>query len=152
MKASGSKRSSSATDASQAAAAALLGLANLRGKKGHNARLRAAGPSGEVEVVLPPGAFEIVLDALALLSSGHGARVIPVEAELTTQEAAELLNVSRPFLVALLDDGRIPHRRVGSHRRVRSADVLAYKSKDEARRRRVLDELTSEAEKHGLGY
>lgn len=151
MKASSSKRSSSAKDAGQAEAA-LHALTRLRGKKGLHARVRSAGQGGEVEAVLPREAFEILLDALALMANGRPARVIPVEAELTTQEAAELLNVSRPFLVGLLDDGKIPHRLVGSHRRVLAVDVLAYKAKEEARRRSILDELTAEAEKHGLGY
>ena len=68
------------------------------------------------------------------------------------KEAADLLNVSRPHLVKLLEDGKMPSRKVGAHRRVRAEDVLAYNQADEARRKAVLDELTAEAEKHGLGY
>jgi excisionase family DNA binding protein len=94
----------------------------------------------------------LFLEVLGQLANGNAVTILPVHAELTTQQAAELLNVSRPYVVSLLEEQVIPYRKVGSHRRLRAADVLAYKHRDEARRKQVLDELTADAQKHDLGY
>ena len=115
-------------------------------------QLVADDPSGQTQVIVPAVAFRFFVDILAELANGNAVTVAPVHAELTTQQAADLLNVSRPCLIGLLEDGRIPHRRVGNRRKILLADLLAHKRRDDEARERILDELTREAETLGLGY
>jgi excisionase family DNA binding protein len=91
--------------------------------------------------VLPRPAVTLLAQILAQLSERRGVSVIPSEAELTTQQAADLLGVSRPYLVGLLDSGEIEHRKVGRHRRIALSDLLAYKRADDEDRRKSADEL-----------
>ncbi|MFB6393912.1 helix-turn-helix domain-containing protein [Polymorphospora lycopeni] len=105
--------------------------------------------NGEV-VVVPRAAVELFAQILAHMAAGHGVTVVPEHAELTTQQAATLLNVSRPYLIGLLDAGEIDYRRVGKHRRVRAASLLAYQRRDDRRRRAAADELAELTEEMGL--
>ena len=115
-------------------------------------QVRPDGEGRPISATVPREAFELFLEILGQMANGNAVTIVPVHAELTTQQAADLLNVSRPFLVGLLDEAKIPSRKVGSHRRVKAADLVAYQQRDEAERKKTLDELTAEAEKHGLGY
>ncbi|MBE7482177.1 MAG: helix-turn-helix domain-containing protein [Polyangiaceae bacterium] len=138
------------SEQAQVAVRALSGV--LRRKSSRTIRVRPEGAKEEVSVSVPREAFELFLDILAQMANGNAVSIVPVHAELTTQQAADMLNVSRPFLVGLLDEGKIAFRMVGTHRRVKVADLLTYKQKDSKYRKAVLDELTAEAQKHGLGY
>ncbi len=101
---------------------------------------------GQAEaVVLTRELTEALRALLAPLAQGKMVRVVPLEAELTTQEAAEILGVSRPHLIRLLESGKIPYRKVGTHRRIRVEDLLAYREKAQAQGQAILDELVAEA-------
>jgi excisionase family DNA binding protein len=104
------------------------------------------------EVELPEKAVALLAEILDLMARGNAATLIPVHAEMTTQEAADFLHVSRPFLVGILETGQIPFRKVGTRRRVRFQDVLTYKQSIDAQREQALDALTAQAQELGMGY
>jgi excisionase family DNA binding protein len=113
-------------------------------------RVRDAGQEETLE--LPAGAVKLLMAILEDMAAGRAVTLVPRNAELTTQEAADFLNVSRPFFIQLLEQRKIPFRLVGTHRRVRFEDVLQYKEDIDSKRRNVLDELTAEAQKLKMGY
>ena len=103
-------------------------------------------------IELPAGAVAMLMDILDAMAAGRGITLIPENAELTTVEAADILNVSRPFLIKLLEEGQIPYRKVGRHRRVRLEDVMNYKKAIDQEREEVLDQLAADAQQHDMGY
>lgn len=97
-------------------------------------------------------ALRLLVDVLTEIGEGNAVSIIPIHAELTTQEAADVLNVSRPFLAQLLERGEIPFHKIGPRRRVRYQDVIAYKERIDAERSKTLDELAEQAQVHKMGY
>ncbi len=121
-------------------------------KLGRRASVRVQLGGDDAPVEVPASAVRMFLQLLAEMSKGNAVTLVPSRAELTTQRAADLLNVSRPYVVKLLDEGKIPSRTVGKYRRVRFDDLMAYKRKDDAARAKVLEELSALDQELGLGY
>ncbi|WP_446831232.1 helix-turn-helix domain-containing protein [Candidatus Foliamicus sp.] len=107
---------------------------------------------GDEAIKLPASAGDMLLEALEGIASGSSVAVIRKDTKLTTQQAADLLNVSRPFLVKLLESGTIPFHKVGTHRRVHSDAIMRYKNTTDAGRRRALDKLAADAQVLDMGY
>lgn len=103
-------------------------------------------------VSIPVSAFRLLNDILTQMAHGNAVTLIPVHAELTTQQAADILNVSRPFLVEQLEKNAIPYRKVGSHRRILFQDLMEYKEAMHRSRLKSLDELAAQAQELGMGY
>ena len=135
----------------QAAEAAAALQDYLREHPASPTRLRLGeSPEGEKSILVPAVAFALFAGILQELAAGHSVTVAVAQAEVTTQQAADLLNVSRPFLIGLLEKQQIPYRRVGNRRKILLADLLEYKQRDDNRRHALLDELAAEAQELGL--
>lgn len=114
--------------------------------------LVATADAKEETIELPPSAFRLLSDILAEMAKGNAVTFLPVHAELTTQQAADFLNVSRPYLIDLLEKGTIPFHKVGTHRRVLFKDVVQYKKNIDQKRLEALEALSKADQELGLGY
>ncbi|MHC8321613.1 helix-turn-helix domain-containing protein [Pseudomonas sp. GB2N2] len=103
-------------------------------------------------VELPTSALRLLADILEALAAGNAVKVVPVHAELTTQEAADLLSVSRPHLIKLLESGDLSYHKTGKHRRVRFADLMDYKNRRDAASEQAMMLLAEQAQALRTGY
>lgn len=118
---------------------------------GETARLRVFDGQDAIEV--PVRALKLLVDILAQMGEGRAVSVMPVKIELTTQQAADFLNVSRPYLVSLLEERKeLPFRKVGKHRRIPFEALLAYQKESRAKHEAALDALAEQAQELGMGY
>lgn len=120
---------------------------SLARKRGKTARL--TGFDGH-NIEIPSDLVEALLLIVHQLQTGNGVSIAALRAEVTTAEAADLLNVSRPFVIKLLESGAMPFRKVGTHRRVRLIDVLEYRDRQDAVANAALNDMVRQAERHGL--
>lgn len=104
------------------------------------------------KVELPTSALRLLNEILAELAQGHAVKVVPVHTELTTQEAADMLNISRPHLIKLLDRAELPFHKTGKHRRIKFADVQAYKETRDRASEDAMAALAQQAQELRMGY
>ncbi len=138
------------TESSALARASAEELSRLLGQmpEAERARVKLDGN----DLILPRQALALLRDLLVEMAQGNAVTIVPTHAELTTQEAANILNVSRPHLVKLLEGGTIPFSKTGTHRRIRYQDLMAYRDQREQESKEALDQLVSQAQEHDMGY
>lgn len=126
-------------------------LSGKRKRKSLSIRFEPDGGAAE-PIAIPIAAVELLSHILTEMGKGNAVTLMPVHAELTTQQAAGILNVSRPFLIEQLEHGTIPFRKVGTHRRILFQDLMAYKRSTDEKRLKALEELAAQAQDLKMGY
>jgi excisionase family DNA binding protein len=115
---------------------------------GHNTQMQI----GQEQITLPKNVMKIMLEVVTHVANGQEVSVLTKDADLTTAQTADLLNVSRPYVVQLLNEGKLPFHKVGTHRRVRLEDALQYKEAQRKKSLEIMAELSKEAQELGYGY
>lgn len=115
-------------------------------------QIQPSDSSSAEAISIPPSAFRLIQEILVQMAQGNAVTLIPIHAELTTQQAADLLHVSRPFLIEQLEKNALPYRKVGTHRRILYKDLIAFKESMDRNRLKALDELSKLDQELGLGY
>ena len=116
-------------------------------------QFNVVGKDGEThKIEIPANAVKLMIELLTQLGQGNSVSITPIHAELTTQEAADILNMSRPTFIKLLDSGKVPYTKTGNRRKVAFADVMNYKGEMDTKRLKALEELTALDQEMGLGY
>ena len=119
---------------------------------GHGETARLCLYDDHEKFTVPVSAIHLLADILNQMAQGNAISLIPIGHTLTTQQAADLLNVSRPYLVKLLEEGKIAYTKFGRHRRVKYEDILAYMEKVDEQSRQAVDDLSRQAQELGMGY
>lgn len=120
--------------------------------RNHQEQDRAHIRMDDEDLVLPRHAVELLRTILTEMAQGNAVTVMPIHAEITTQEAADILNVSRPYLVKLLEKKALPFTKVGTHRRIKLKDLMAYKARCDQEREAALQRLAEQAQDLDMGY
>ena len=141
----------SATDA-QLAKATSRALASIMPSLDEDLEIQILEGEDDQRVKLPTSAVRLLLDILEQMARGNAVTLIPVHAELTTQQAADVLNVSRPFVVKLIEEGKLPFRKVGAHRRIKFEDLMNFKTTIDNQRQEALNKLVEQAQELDMGY
>lgn len=119
-------------------------------ERSESVSLTVSRAGSEETLEIPEAAIDLLAEVLEELAKGHAVTVTPVDTEVSTQKAADLLNVSRPYLIELLEAGKIRFRKVGSHRRIRLSDVVEYRARMDAEADRAFAELAELSQRLGL--
>lgn len=114
-----------------------------------NSQAKLVGANGE-EIYIPESVYQLLRQVVQAMESGQAIHIVPQDREMTTQQAADFLNVSRPFLIKLLEKQEIPYIKVGTHRRIRFQDLITYKQQRDSKRREGLKEITQFLQNEGF--
>jgi len=136
----------------EAAVASMGKFISEDGSKNFHFTLQKPHGRHVIEFSLTPLVVELIFRTLVHIAKGNAVTIVPFHAELTTQEAADFLNISRPFLIQLLEKEKIPFRKVGRHRRILFEDLLKYKQRSKSKGRSIREQLTDDAQDLDIGY